>query len=83
MRIFPLRFPYCFAPKWNTQISVYRYENLGQFDANPTQKLEYEFGVNRLLKYKQTISVSFFRHEQYNAPNNHFSFLKLKYSIGF
>ena len=74
---------YRFAKNWNTQISVHRYENLGQFDATPTQKLEYEFGVNRLLKHKQAIGVSFFRHEQYNAPNDQFSFLKLKYTIGF
>ncbi len=74
---------YRFAPKWNTQISVHRYENLGQFDANPTQKLEYEFGVNRAIRKNQTIGISFFRHEQYNAPNDQFSFLKLKYGISF
>ena len=74
---------YRFAKKWNTQISIHRYENLGQFDASPTQKLEYEFGVNRAIKKNQTIGISFFRHEQYNAPNDQFSFLKFKYGISF
>ena len=74
---------YRFAKNWNTQVSIHRYENLGQFDANPTQKLEYEFGVNRSLKNKQAIGISFFRHIQYNAPNDQFSFLKFKYIIGF
>ena len=74
---------YRFAKNWNTQISVHRYENLGQFDAKPTQKLEYEFGVNRLFKKNQTIGVSFFRHTQFDAPNDQFSFLKLKYIFNF
>lgn len=74
---------YRFAKNWNTQISVHRYENLGQFDAQPTQKLEYEFGVNRAFKKNQTVGVSFFRHIQFDGPNDQFSFLKLKYIIGF
>ncbi len=74
---------YRFAPKWNTQLSVHRYENLGQFDSSPTQKLELEFGVNRALKHKQWIGISFFRHIQYGAPNDQFSFIKLKYGINF
>ncbi len=80
---FSSTFEYRFAKNWNTQVSVHRYENLGQFDPNPTQKLEYEFGVNRSLKNKQAIGISFFRHIQYNAPNDQFSFLKFKYIIGF
>lgn len=74
---------YRFVKNWNTQISVHRYESLGQFDLNPMQKLEYEFGVNRTIKKNQTIGISFFRHEQCNAPNDQFSFLKFKYGISF
>ena len=74
---------YRFAPKWNTQLAVHRYENLGQFDANPTQKLELESGVNRLLKHHKWIGASFFRHIQYGAPNDQFSFIKLKYGVNF
>jgi len=51
---------YRFIENWNTQISVHRYENQGQFDASPTQKLELEFGAGRLLKHKQFVGVSFF-----------------------
>ena len=74
---------YRFAPKWNTQISVHRYENVGQFDSSPTQKLEYEFGVNRALSHKQWVGISFFRHIQFEGPNDQFSFIKLKYGVGF
>ena len=74
---------YRFAPKWNTQIAVHRYENLGQFDASPTQKLELEFGVNRALAHHQWVGISFFRHIQFGAPNDQFSFVKLKYGVNF
>ncbi len=74
---------YRFIENWNTQLSVHRYENLGQFDTSPTQKLEYEFGVNRLLKHKQFVGISFSRHIQFGAPNDQFSFLKFKYGVNF
>ena len=74
---------YRFAPQWNTQLSYHRYENVGQFDPNPTQKEEYEIGINRTLSRKRTIGVSFFRHTQFNAPNDQFSFLKFKYGVSF
>lgn len=74
---------YRFAPKWNTQLSYHRYENVGQFDPQPTQKEEYEIGLNRALSRKQSVGVSFFRHIQFNAPNDQFSFLKFKYGISF
>lgn len=74
---------YRFAPKWNTQISLHRYENVGQFDPKPTQKGEYEVGINRALSRRQSVGVSFFRHVQFNAPNDQFSFLKFKYGFNF
>jgi len=74
---------YRFAPKWNTQLSYHRYENVGQFDPQPTQKAEYEIGLNRALSGKQSVGISYFRHVQFNAPNDQFTFLKLKYSRGF
>jgi hypothetical protein len=74
---------YRFAPKWNTQLALHRYENVGQFDPRPTQKGEIEIGLNRALTEKQSVGISFFRHVQFDAPNDQFSFLKLKYSVGF
>lgn len=74
---------YRFAPRTNTQLSFHRYENLGQFDPKPTQKGEIEVGVNRALGRKQSVGVSYFRHVQFGAPNDQFSFLKLKYSVNF
>lgn len=72
-----------FVPGWNTQVAYHRYENVGQSDPEPTQKEEYEFGLNRAIGNKQTVGVSFFRHIQFGAPNDQFSFVKLKYGVGF
>ncbi len=74
---------YRFTPRWNTQLSYHRYENVGQFDPRPTQKEEYEIGLNRALSHKQTVGVSFFRLIQFKAPNDQFSFLKVKYGLSF
>ena len=72
-----------FYPRWNVQASYHLYENLGEFDPEPTHKQEYEFGINRALPYRQSIGMSFFRHEQFNAPNDQFSVLRLKYQLSF
>ena len=74
---------YRFAPAWNAQFSCHRYENVGQFDPQPTQKQEYEVGVNVAITKRQTIGASYFRHIQFGAPNDQFSFVKLKYGISF
>ena len=74
---------YRFAPKWNAQLSYHRYENVGQFDPEPTQKLEYELALNRAVTDHQSVGVSFFRHIQFHAPNDQFSFIKLKYNVSF
>ncbi len=72
-----------FLPLWNTQFNIHRYENLGQFDPAPTQKLELKFAVNRAIGHKQTLGVSFFCHTRYDGPNDQFSFIKFKYGIAF
>ena len=77
---------YRFAPKWNTQLSFHRYENFAELDFSPSQKFEYELGVNRSLSHNQSIGMSFFRHVQIgglNGPNDQFSFLRLKYGVAF
>ena len=74
---------YRFASSWNVQLSYHRYENVGQFDPEPTQKQEYEAGLNFAVTKRQTIGISFFRHIQFDAPNDQFSYVKMKYSISF
>lgn len=74
---------YRFAPKWTFEAAFHRYENFGELDPEPTQKLEYEIGVIRQLATNQTVALSFFRHEQFGAPNDQFSFVKLKYGYSF
>ena len=68
---------------WDIFGSIHRYENFGMSDPTPTEKLEYEFGINRVLNKKQLVGFSFFRHEQFDAPNDQFSFVKLKYMVSF
>ena len=72
-----------FTHSWNTQLSYHRYENVGETDPKPTQKEEFEVGFNRALTSRQTVGVSFFRHVQFGAPNDQFSFVKLKYTVSF
>jgi hypothetical protein len=74
---------YRFRHNWNAQATLHRYGNQGQLDITPTPKLEMEFCVNRLLRHRQSVGVSIFRHIQLGAPNDQFTFLKLKYLIAF
>ena len=72
-----------FAPTWAAQASLHRYENVGATDSEPTQKEEIELGLQKNLAHNQYVGVSFFRHIQYGAPNDQFSFIKLKWGIRF
>lgn len=74
---------YRFVRDWNMQASLHRYENFGEFDTMPTQKREYEFGINYNLAANQVVGVSFFRHDQYGSPNDRFEFIKMKWSYSF
>lgn len=74
---------YSFAPHWTFETNFHRYENFGEFDPKPTQKEEIETGFIRELPPNQIIGISFFRHTQYHAPNDQFSFVKLKYDYLF
>ena len=74
---------YTFAANWTFEANYHRYENFGQSDPKPTGKQELEIGVIRQLSENQTIALSFFRHVQFGAPNDQFSFVKLKWGYGF
>lgn len=74
---------YTFAPNWTFETNYHRYENFGQSDPKPTGKQELEIGVIRQLSENQTIALSFFRHVQFGAPNDQFSFVKLKWGYSF
>jgi hypothetical protein len=70
---------YVFAPDWTFEANYHRYENFGQLDPSPTQKQEYEIGFIHPMFEHQTLALSYFRHEQFGAPNDQFSFVKLKW----
>jgi len=74
---------YRFVKEWNVQASLHRYENFGEFDTGPTQKREVELGIYHHLTEHQIIGISYFRHDQYGAPNDKFRFLKLKWLYSF
>jgi len=74
---------YSFAQDWTFEANLHRYENFGEFDPHPTEKEEIEAGFIHLLTSNQTLALSFFRHIQFGAPNDQFSFLKLKYGYSF
>ena len=63
--------------------SVHRYENLGQFDSFPTQKLEYEIGASHALSSSFNITLSYLHHSQYSDPNDRFSCVKLRFGVNF
>ena len=49
----------------------------------PTQKEEIELGFQKNLPRNQYVGLSFFRHIQFDAPNDQFIFVKLKWVIRF
>ncbi len=74
---------YNFARNWTLEANLHEYENLGAFDPSPTHKQEVEFALIRQLSHRQFVAISFFRHIQFDATNDQFSFVKLKYGFSF
>jgi len=74
---------YGFLPSWTFETTYHRYENYGELDPAPTQKQETEIGFIRELPHNQTVVLSYFRHIQFGAANDQFSFIKLKYGVSF
>ena len=58
-----------------------RYENWGELDPAPTQKVEIEIGFIKSLTEHQSLWVSFFRHYQNGASNDQFSAFQLKHGV--
>ncbi len=65
------------------ETSVHRYENWGELDPVPTQKIEVETGFIKQLSARQTLAVSWMRHYQNGAANDQFTVLQLKYGSTF
>ncbi len=63
------------------ETTVHRYENWGQFDPAPTQKIEVETGFIKQIGNRRTLGFSFLRHYQNGTPNDQFSVLQLKYGL--
>lgn len=74
---------YVFLTHWTAEATYHRYENYGELDQAPTQKQETEIGFIRELPHNQTVGLSYFRHMQFGAANDQFSFIKLKYGVSF
>ncbi len=74
---------YNFIRDWTLEANLHEYENVGATDRVPTHKQEYEFALIRQLPRRQFIAVSFFRHVQFEAINDQFSFFKIKYGFNF
>lgn len=63
--------------------AAHLYENLGEFDVEPTRKMEFEVGVNYSPTPRYTLGISYFNHRQVDDPTDRFSMIKLKAGINF
>lgn len=71
------------SSKFSAFGNLHRYENLGEFDNSPSQKLEYELGVSSSPNTRFDIALSYLRHSQYNDPNDRFASLRLRFAVHF
>ena len=72
-----------FREKYRAFMSAHVYENLGEFDAAPTHKREYEIGLNYYPSKRYVAGVSYFYHQQVGDPTDRFSFVKIKLGVNF
>lgn len=72
-----------FHPLFSIFAAVHRYENFGEFDTEPSRKLEYEIGINHNPNQRFFVGVSYLHHRQDNDPNDRFALLKLKFGVNF
>jgi len=74
---------HCFMEKYGAFAALHVYENLGEFDPEPTHKREFETGINYYLSKRYFAGVSYFYHQQVGDPADRFSFVKLKLGVNF
>lgn len=72
-----------FMEKYGAFVAAHVYENLGEFDAVPTHKREFETGINYYISKRYFAGVSYFYHQQIGDPADRFSFVKLKLGVNF
>lgn len=72
-----------FLQRYGAFAAAHIYENLGEFDASPTHKREFEVGLNYYPNERYVASLSFFKHRQVDDPTDRFSMLKVKLGINF
>lgn len=74
---------YRLMPQLSTFLALHRYENLGEFDATPSHKLEYELGANYTINSRFFTGISYLHHTQDNDADDRFALLKLKLGVNF
>ena len=72
-----------FYPLFSVFASLHRYENFGEFDTEPSRKLEYEAGINYNPSQRFFTGISYLHHSQDNDPYDRFALLKLKFGVNF
>ena len=72
-----------FNEKYRAFVAAHIYENLGEFDASPSHKLEFEMGINYYISKRYFAGISYFYHQQVGDPSDRFSFVKLKVGVNF
>lgn len=72
-----------FMEKYGAFVAAHVYENFGEFDQVPTNKREFETGINYYISKRYFAGVSYFYHQQIGDPTDRFSFVKLKLGVNF
>lgn len=72
-----------FLQRYGAFAAAHVYENLGEFDASPTRKREFEVGLNYYPSDRYSASLSYFDHRQVGDRTDRFSMVKLKLGINF
>lgn len=72
-----------FLQRYGAFVAAHLYENLGEFDASPTHKREFEVGLNYYPNERYVAGVSYFDHRQVGDPTDRFSMVKLKLGVNF